>query len=291
MNKPPDISRAPRVIARAQLILGSIGALLLMIVFWNFGIPYFAALFDEGRLASQESENQQLLVQLEALRKINQNLEDQIAQLTEREAGIRQMLYRADVPNVSGAVAGDAAPSVDSYTSLYMAIEGTDRKVDRLLSDTRYQLASLQLIERQSETDERFWYDIPVVSPVSGPVTRAFGSSRHLLSDINRFHGGIDIAAPKDEPVRATAAGVVTRTGANYSLGRYVDITHGNGYMTRYGHLSQILVSRKSLVERGHIIGHVGKTGKTDGYHVHYEIHHNGRVLDPSFWVFPEKGF
>ncbi|MDE2728053.1 MAG: M23 family metallopeptidase, partial [Gemmatimonadota bacterium] len=63
-----------------------------------------------------------------------------------------------------------------------------------------------------------------------------------------------------------------------------------NGYVTRYGHLSEVLVERRKRVERGEIIGMVGMTGKTSGYHIHYEVHHEGRILDPSTWFFPERG-
>lgn len=274
---------------------------LLLLAGWHYGASHVISLLDDGALTERERENIRLQEQLRALHELDGTLESQILTLSERAEGIGKVVHGADAAGQQGpqgpqgpvADAGDAPSppaSIAWFESPEEALGRIGGRIDRLLAETRAELAGLRSIEAESRADETYWRGIPIVSPVRGPVSRSFGTSRNLLSDEQRVHGGLDIAANKDEPVRATAFGVVSRTGVNASLGRYVDITHQNGYVTRYGHLSEVLVERRKRVERGEIIGLVGMTGKTSGYHIHYEVHHEGRVLDPSAWFFPDLG-
>lgn len=277
---------------------------LLMLAGWHIGASYLTTLLHDGALTERERENNRLREQLSALHALDGTIESRIENLSERAADIDKIVRGPDAPGPLGplgslgphgpaAGADDSPPaqaSIEWTESPAAAIGRIGGRIDRLLDETRGELASLRSVEAASRTDEAYWRGIPIISPVQGPVSRPFGTSRNLLSDEVRVHGGLDIAANKDEPVRATAFGVVSRTGVNASLGRYVDINHQNGYVTRYGHLSQVLVQRRQRVERGEIIGLVGMTGKTSGYHIHYEVHHEGRILDPSTWFFPERG-
>lgn len=108
------------------------------------------------------------------------------------------------------------------------------------------------------------------------------------------FHLGIDIAAPAGSPVYAAQSGTVTFTqawdGSTYgmmSYGNCVDITGATGLLTRYGHLSQVLVSPEQTVSRGDIIGYVGATGNVTGAHLHFETRVNGSTVDPRTYVNP----
>ena len=282
----------PREFGIWSILFGFTVLVLLLLTGWHFGATYLVSLVDGGALAERERENARLSEQLRALNQLDGTLETQIRTLTERADNISTIVHGTDAPGPVGGstVSTSYMSTIKTTGSPGAAIREIGGKIDLLLIEARAELASLQSIEAQSRENERYWRDIPVVSPVSGPVSRSFGSSRNLLSDEQRVHGGLDIAAPRDEPVRATADGVVSRTGVNASLGRYVEIVHQNGYTTRYGHLSKVLAERRKQVKRGEIIGLVGMTGKTNGYHIHYEIHHEGRILDPSTWFFPDQG-
>ena len=96
------------------------------------------------------------------------------------------------------------------------------------------------------------------------------------------MHYGIDLAGVYHSPVRATAPGVVVRVGWNGSYGRVVEIDHGLGLRTRYGHLHRILVKRGQKVGFRRKIGQMGNSGRSTGAHVHYEILVNGKPLDPA---------
>ncbi len=282
---PSNTEADPREYGIWSILAGLCVLVLVMLAGWHFAAPHANALVE------RERENNRLREQLRALHALDGTLESQISTLSERAASISRIVQGPDAPGpVAGA--GDIASSEVSFESTASPealLRRLDGRLDRLLTEARSELVSLQSIEAASRKDETYWHSIPIVSPVRGPVSRSFGSSRNLLSDEQTVHGGLDIAANRDDPVRATAFGVVSRIGMDPHLGRYVDLTHGDGYVTRYGHLAEVLVERGKQVARGEVIGLVGMTGKTSGYHIHYEIYHNGRILDPSMWFFPDR--
>jgi len=121
----------------------------------------------------------------------------------------------------------------------------------------------------------------PSIWPVSGAVTSGFGWRNSPWGDGNELHPGIDIAAGMGTPVVATADGEVVKSGWSGGYGNIVQINHGNGIETIYGHNSQIAVSVGQSVRKGQVISYAGSTGKSTGPHVHYEVRINGTAVDP----------
>jgi len=115
--------------------------------------------------------------------------------------------------------------------------------------------------------------------PAKGFVTREFiaGNSARGIKP----HLGIDIAGSADAPVVAAAKGVVVRTGFDNFLGNYVEIQHGMGYLTVYGHCSRIAVSNGEAIAVGQIVAYVGSTGQASAPHLHFEIWEQGEAIDP----------
>jgi murein DD-endopeptidase MepM/ murein hydrolase activator NlpD len=107
-------------------------------------------------------------------------------------------------------------------------------------------------------------------------VTAGFGAPRGSSS-----HEGIDLAAPAGTPVWTTAAGEVVFAGKERRYGRMVLIDHGGGYRTRYAHLKRIETKTGKRVEKGSLIGRVGKSGNASGAHLHYEVIKNGVPVNP----------
>ena len=123
---------------------------------------------------------------------------------------------------------------------------------------------------------------IPSIWPTTGEVTSPYG----LRWGGTDFHPGIDIANDMGTPIVATADGVVEYAGWNSGgYGNMVDINHGNGIMTRYGHASQVVVSTGQQVKRGQLIAYMGSTGFSTGPHVHYEVHVNGNRVNPISYL------
>ena len=125
---------------------------------------------------------------------------------------------------------------------------------------------------------------LPVGLPLIGElqVSSGFGVRMDPLRGTPSMHEGIDFIAPPGTPVLATGPGVVTRSEWAGDYGQLVEVAHGEHYKTRYAHLSQRLVQVGQTVARGQALGELGSTGRSTGPHLHYEIEHQGRVLDPS---------
>ena len=124
--------------------------------------------------------------------------------------------------------------------------------------------------------------NIPSIWPTTGEVSSPYG----LRWGGTDFHPGIDIANDMGTPIVATADGVVDYAGWNSGgYGNMVDIDHGNGIMTRYGHASQVVVTTGQHVKRGQLIAYMGSTGFSTGPHCHYEVHVNGNRVNPISYL------
>jgi murein DD-endopeptidase MepM/ murein hydrolase activator NlpD len=129
---------------------------------------------------------------------------------------------------------------------------------------------------------------IPSIMPTAGWLSSAFSRSRfHPILHISRPHEGIDVSAPMGAPIVAPAAGTVTMVTVQTGYGNVLEIDHGGGLVTKYAHCSRIVVRVGQRVKRGQVIANVGNTGLSTGPHLHYEIHVQGKVVDPLTYVLP----
>ncbi|MBA8880718.1 M23 family metallopeptidase [Phyllobacterium myrsinacearum] len=139
-----------------------------------------------------------------------------------------------------------------------------------------------QALERL-ESAKALAKSIPISNPVPGmPVSSTFGVRKDPIIGSMAFHSGIDFRAITGSSVRATANGTVTEADYNGGYGNMVEVDHGNGLATRYGHMSQILVSVGQKIKIGDIVGKVGSTGRSTGPHLHYEVRRNGSAINPA---------
>jgi LysM repeat protein len=116
-------------------------------------------------------------------------------------------------------------------------------------------------------------------------VTSPFGPRQDPITGEPGFHDGVDLHAAYGSPVYAAAAGKVLFTGVAGGYGNLIEIKHPHHYLTYYAHLSKILVKRGQRVRRGSLIGKVGATGRVTGPHLHFEIHHDGKIIDPLLFI------
>ena len=123
---------------------------------------------------------------------------------------------------------------------------------------------------------------LPLANPAPGhSVTSPFGVRTDPILGTAALHSGMDFRAPVGMPAKVTAPGVVVKAGWNGGYGRMVEVDHGNGFSTRYGHLSEIDVAVGDKLDAGAIIGKTGSSGRSTGPHLHYEVRHNGEAIDP----------
>jgi murein DD-endopeptidase MepM/ murein hydrolase activator NlpD len=106
------------------------------------------------------------------------------------------------------------------------------------------------------------------------------------MMNSNKNHLGLDIAAAYDSRIKATGPGIVTFSGWKDDFGNLVEIDHGYGFVTRYGHCSRIIVNKGDLVERSQTIAYVGSSGRSSAPHVHFELLKDGKHTDPLIFIY-----
>ena len=119
----------------------------------------------------------------------------------------------------------------------------------------------------------------------SGFISSYFGERQDPFTGHEAFHRGVDFAGVAGSEVTAVATGVVTWAGARSGYGSLIEINHGNGYVTRYGHNQRVLVKVGQTVHRGDAVALMGSTGRSTGPHVHFEVLKNGRQINPSTFL------
>jgi len=170
--------------------------------------------------------------------------------------------------SVEGGVGGPFVPVVLNKEAL-----GFERQLHRIKS-------ARAMVARLTHAIS----SIPLRKPVDGDIDPAsgFGVRMDPFTSSPALHTGLDLHGETGDPVRATADGKVTSAGWSGGYGRVIDIDHGNGMSTRYGHLSAIDVRVGQSIRTGQIIGRIGSTGRSTGPHLHYETRVRGGAVDPQ---------
>jgi murein DD-endopeptidase MepM/ murein hydrolase activator NlpD len=145
-----------------------------------------------------------------------------------------------------------------------------------------------QLFAIEAIVDESAY--LSMVTPQGKPAEKGwissyFGKRKDPFTGKKSQHKGLDIAAKSNTSILATAHGVVSWAGRKSGYGQLIELTHGNGLVTRYGHCKSILVKQGDVVSKGDIIGKIGSTGRSTGPHVHYEVLKNGIKINPIAYV------
>jgi len=127
---------------------------------------------------------------------------------------------------------------------------------------------------------------MPAGRPVNNGWTSSyFGLRTDPFTGRKEHHKGVDFAGKMGSDIVSVAAGVVTWAGKRYGYGNLVEINHGNGYATRYGHAQKVLVNVGEKVKKGQLVALMGSTGRSTGPHVHFEVWHEGKVVDPMQYI------
>ncbi len=161
-------------------------------------------------------------------------------------------------------------------------------KLANNLDHNQTQLSVLETVVSNLHIDkERYISGRPIKK---GWLSSPYGMRNDPFTGRRAMHKGIDFAGKEGEPVRATAAGVVTWAGSMFGYGNLVEIDHGNGLKTRYGHNESVTVKVGDIVTKGQEIAKLGSTGRSTGPHVHYEVLRNGKQIDPQKYVYRKAG-
>lgn len=162
-----------------------------------------------------------------------------------------------------------------------VALKEMHQELNQLRGAASKEETSLQTLIEYFEDRRSLYASTPAVWPVRGWVTSPFGNRISPINSKIQFHEGIDIAAQIGTPVVAPADGVVIKAGCESGYGNVVELSHGYGLKTVFGHNSRLNVRPGQHVKRGDIIAYSGNTGSSTGPHVHYEVRVNGLPVNP----------
>lgn len=192
--------------------------------------------------------------------------------------------FRPGDPVVVTVASADSRAAIVSRGS---ADRGAQLSLDLAAVTAEMAVREQSLEELRDDLTERLAYEAakPSIPPVLGTITSYFGMRVSPFGWGWEFHSGLDIAARYGTPIVAAADGVVTFAGLDGDYGRTVQIDHGYGFQTMYGHTSKINVEVGQRVKRGEIIAWVGNTGLSSGPHLHYIVKLNGKLVDPLPYI------
>lgn len=177
-----------------------------------------------------------------------------------------------------GGVGGLTAVPVNPADSVESGLSEAGRR-GALLS------SRLMLVEKKILLQADQLALTPTIVPAAGVLTAGFGARPDPFTNRPEFHTGIDISTPAGNRVVAPASGTIVRVGWDKGFGRFVEIAHGYGVTTLFGHLQAARVAEGQRVRRGDVVALVGSTGRSTGPHLHYEVHAEGRPVNPLNYV------
>jgi len=215
------------------------------------------------QLSTMQMSNQWLALQIAVIDEDKERLlADAVAELNEKSQIIESILTTVGVDiKVQESMQNSGGP----FTTLPESFAG-----DLILKTDKY-----------LETAQ----NVPIGAPVPGVLTSKFGWRADPINGARAYHRGVDIRGRIGSEVKATANGKVIRQRYDKGDGHFILLDHGNGFRTKFAHLQKSLVKKGALVTRGQVIGLVGNSGRSTGPHVHYEIHYDDKIVNPTRFV------
>ena len=235
-----------------------------------------------------EVENANYREATQALAGQIESLQTAISDLSARSAldpNLAKAMNRLPALVKSRAMGGTtAAPRADqdlSYARTLSALAAPEDTFGLLRTVLEGLQDRLNVLARSVDRRNALANATPSMWPAFGWLSSGMGPRRDPVTGGADYHAGLDIAGERGQSVFATASGTVREVGYQGAYGNLIVIEHGFGLETRYGHLLKTLVRPGAKVKRGDIIGQLGATGRATGYHLHYEVTANGRMINP----------
>lgn len=248
---------------------------------------------DSPKEKQLEREISQMTLQYDIMQKRLEQMDGALVNMQQRDDHIYRVIFEADPidPDVRKAGFGgvNRYQLLEHFDNSDLMIE-TAKKLDYISKALYVQSKSYDDLTKMAESKTEMMASIPAIQPIDSRKTRGglsgFGRRIHPIYKIRKMHTGIDFTAPVGTPIYATGNGRVAAAGVDSGYGRRVLIDHGYSYTTLYGHMSRLAVKAGQEVRRGDLIGYVGNTGASTGPHLHYEVHKNGRAVNPINFIY-----
>ncbi|MBM4120878.1 MAG: hypothetical protein FJ248_08295 [Nitrospira sp.] len=238
---------------------------------------------------------EELKRRLLAMQEVNQRLKIMLGIEEQKQGDMVSGKGGSEQPVVGGEPLQGALPVIGQAPAPVLA--GAPPSGD-LLTVNKVQ-EDISWLERQSKVEEQVldalieaakdkagrWAAMPSIWPVHGWVTSGFGPRVSPFTGLLAMHDGLDIGAAPNTSVQAPASGYVVSAGFEAKMGNVIQVDHGYGIETEYGHLAKILVKKGQKVKRGDVIALVGSTGRSTGPHLHYMVKIKGQSVNPRDYI------
>ena len=272
-----------------RILFHTLSGILLGILFFFL----FVSIIRSPREKQVSLERSRMEGQYKALQGQMNEVQDVLTDLQQRDDNLYRVVFQAEpIPfEVRRAGAGNAAYYKKLMDMTNSQIVGeTSQRLDGLKKQLYIQSKSYDEIVVLAQNKEKMLECLPAIQPVANKdltrVASGYGMRMDPIYHTRRFHAGMDFTAPTGTDIYATGNGRVSSAGWQQGYGNCVEIDHGFGYMTLYGHMHVINVRKGQTIKRGEVIGIVGNTGKSTGPHLHYEVHYRGEIMNPQNYYF-----
>lgn len=253
------------------------------------------SMYQKAKMAHHEEINQQHAMIDEAKRKAQNNLDALAARLSTLQGHIMRldalgdrlakMAKLEDIDFTPGESIGMGGPDPGAQQASLQVSDfvGQLDQLGREIDDRSDKLAAMETMLMDKSVQNKTQPEgVPIAS---GWISSLFGWRADPFNGKREFHEGIDFASNENTRVMAVASGIVTWSGIRAGYGNMVEISHGNGYITRYAHNQKNLVAVGDKVEKGQPVAIMGSTGRSTGTHVHFEVVRNGMPVDPKKYI------
>lgn len=285
-------------VKKRDVVINALGLAVLVLICATGLVVLYMNNFDTPRTIALENENARKDDIIELFNKQVNGMEDMLGVLQEKDDNVYRVVFEAEpIPNsVREAGSGGILKYreiLESDLSNKKLVVSTMEKIDRVKKKAYIQTKSYDEIMELALNKELLYQSMPAIQPVSNKELRrlssGFGRRTDPVLKVKKMHYGTDFSAPKGTPIYATGDGVVKYTRSSFTgFGKHVMIDHGFGYETLYGHMSQFNVRQGQKIKRGDLIGFVGNTGKSTAPHLHYEVHINGKAVNPVNYFYKD---
>ncbi len=275
-----------------RLSIYSLTVLFSSIILINIYDTYF----ESPKIVTLKKENQELQTHYEILNKEINVAYKMLDNLEERDDNVYRIIFEAEP--IPSTIRQAGIGGINRYKELIDGnLERADlivdnyAKIDELKRKLYIQTKSYDELLDMANNKEELVATIPAIQPVSNKdlkrVASGFGTRIDPFLKVKRMHYGLDFSVKKGTPIYATADGRVVIIKSSFGgLGKYIYLDHGNGYRTVYGHLNKFNVRKGQKVKRGELIAYSGNSGRSTAPHLHYEVHKNGKKLNPVNFFF-----
>jgi len=267
-------------------------ALLLFLVILlsvNFYLTFSSIhkIYQGNKIVELQKENTYLEQKITSFNSLVNQLKREMNNLVQREKNVRLVFGLPEIDDDirEVGIGGPTYPGQNQTGPATMKANLTQDELDKLLRQSKFEGENLEQMYLQLLDKRAILDHTPSIKPVNGYFSRGFGMKNDPFTGLMQFHQGMDLAADRGTPIYAPADGKVIGVSRESGMGKKITIDHGYGYKTVYGHLYSIKVVRGQMVKRGDVIGAVGSTGYSTGPHLHYEVHYNGKPVDPTNYV------